>query len=85
LLTTEPPQADGRSHKIIADVEIKDADASGVILAHGSRFGSHTLFLKDRRLHYVYNIVTTGRHQGPGGGPLAKYRSTASLEKTQRG
>ncbi|SCB55528.1 arylsulfatase [Bradyrhizobium shewense] len=47
----------GRSYKIIADVEITDPDASGVIFAHGSRFGGHSLFLKDRKLNYVYNFL----------------------------
>jgi arylsulfatase len=47
----------GRSYKIIADVEITDANCSGVIFAHGSRFGGHTLFIKDRKLHYVYNFL----------------------------
>ncbi|MBA4010982.1 MAG: arylsulfatase [Phenylobacterium sp.] len=46
----------GRSYKIIADVEITK-DTSGVIFAHGSRFGGHTLFIKDRKLHYVYNFL----------------------------
>ncbi|MCX5494080.1 arylsulfatase [Kaistia dalseonensis] len=47
----------GRSYKILANVEIVDADASGVIFAHGSRFGGHSLFIKDRKLHYVYNFL----------------------------
>jgi arylsulfatase len=47
----------GRSYKIVADVEITDPNASGVIFAHGSRFGGHTLFIKDRKLHYVYNFL----------------------------
>jgi hypothetical protein len=47
----------GRSYKILADVEITDPDCSGVIFAHGSRFGGHALFLKDRKLHYVYNFL----------------------------
>jgi arylsulfatase len=47
----------GRSYKIIADVEITDANCSGVIFAHGSRFGGHTLFIKDKKLHYVYNFL----------------------------
>jgi arylsulfatase len=46
----------GRSFKIIADVEITDR-GSGVIFAHGSRFGGHTLFMKDRKLYYVYNFL----------------------------
>jgi hypothetical protein len=28
-----------------------------VIFAHGSRFGGHALFVKDRRLWYVYNFL----------------------------
>jgi len=47
----------GRSYKILADVEIKDGNCSGVIFAHGSRFGGHSLFIKDKRLHYVYNFL----------------------------
>ena len=47
----------GRSYKILANVEITDPDASGVIFAHGSRFGGHTLFLKDKKLYYVYNFL----------------------------
>ena len=47
----------GRSYKIIADVEITDPKCEGVIFAHGSRFGGHSLFIKDRKLHYVYNFL----------------------------
>jgi len=46
----------GRSYKIIADVNLT-SDAHGVIFAHGSRFGGHALFIKDRRLYYVYNFL----------------------------
>ncbi len=44
-------------YKILADVEIKDPDCSGVIFAHGSRFGGHSLFIKDKKLYYVYNFL----------------------------
>ncbi|MBV6477700.1 MAG: hypothetical protein HGGPFJEG_00443 [Ignavibacteria bacterium] len=47
----------GRSYKILADVEIKDPNCEGVIFAHGSRFGGHSLFIKDKKLHYVYNFL----------------------------
>ena len=47
----------GRSYKILGNIEIADASASGVIFAHGSRFGGHTLFIKGRKLHYVYNFL----------------------------
>ena len=46
----------GRSYKILANVEITDK-TEGVIFAHGSRFGGHALFIKDRKLYYVYNFL----------------------------
>jgi arylsulfatase len=46
----------GRSYKILADVEVTK-DTEGVIFAHGSRFGGHTLFIKDHKLQYVYNFL----------------------------
>jgi arylsulfatase len=47
----------GRSYKILADVEITDPSCSGVIFAHGSRFGGHALFIADKKLQYVYNFL----------------------------
>jgi arylsulfatase A-like enzyme len=46
----------GRSYKIVADVEVTP-ESEGVIFAHGSRFGGHTLFIKDGKLQYVYNFL----------------------------
>jgi arylsulfatase A-like enzyme len=46
-----------RSFKILANVEITDKDCAGVIFAHGSRFGGHSLFIQDHQLHYVYNFL----------------------------
>ncbi len=46
----------GRSYKILADVTVTE-DTEGVIFAHGSRFGGHTLFIKDGKLNYVYNFL----------------------------
>jgi arylsulfatase len=46
----------GRSYKIVADVTTT-SDSAGVLFAHGSRFGGHALFIKKRRLYYVYNFL----------------------------
>ena len=46
-----------RSYTIGALVDLPGAGASGVLFAHGSRFGGHSLYIKDNRLHYVYNFV----------------------------
>jgi hypothetical protein len=46
-----------RSYGIGALVDIPGPGAQGVLFAHGSLFGGHSLYIKDDRLHYVYNFV----------------------------
>jgi arylsulfatase A-like enzyme len=46
-----------RSYTIGAVVDIAEPGVEGVLFAHGSRFGGHSLYVKDNRLHYVYNFV----------------------------
>ena len=46
-----------RSYIIGALLDIPAPGAQGVIFAHGSRFGGHSLYVKDNRLHYVYSFV----------------------------
>ena len=38
-------------------LDIPAPGATGVLFAQGSHFGGHTLYIKDNRLHYVYNFV----------------------------
>ena len=58
-----------RSHTITADVEIGPDGAEGVLLAHGSWFAGYSLYVQNRRLHYVHNYLG-----------LAEYRVSASEE-----
>jgi len=46
-----------RSHTITAEVEIPASGAEGVLLCHGSWFAGYSLYVKDRRLHYVHNYL----------------------------
>jgi len=46
-----------RSYAIGALVDMPAAGAEGVLFAQGSHFGGHALYVKDNRLHYVYNFV----------------------------
>ena len=60
--TAEVPESQAvnvrnRSFAIGALVDIPSAGAQGVLFAHGSPFGGHALYVKDNRLHYVYNFV----------------------------
>jgi len=60
--TAEVPESQAvnirnRSYLIGALVDIPAPGAEGVLFAHGSPFGGHALYVKDNRLHYVYNFV----------------------------
>jgi arylsulfatase len=76
--TTEIPEASAaptiaRSFTIIAELDLT-AQATGVIVAQGSRFGGYTMFLKDGEVVFIYNFLgleeqrlaapapTSGRH-----------------------
>ena len=47
----------GRSFVIGALVDLPEPGAQGVLFSHGSRFGGHSLYVKDNRLHYVNSFV----------------------------
>jgi arylsulfatase len=51
------PNLRGRSFKILSDIEITDPNAEGIIFTFGSRFGGHALFIKNRKLYYVFNFL----------------------------
>jgi hypothetical protein len=60
--TAEVPQAQAvnirnRSYTIGALIDIPAPGAEGVLFSYGSRFGGHALYIKDSRLHYVYDFV----------------------------
>lgn len=74
----------GRSYRIIADVTLT-SDARGVIFAHGSRFGGHTLFVKRRMLYYVYNFLGSEPEQRFTSGPLRPGSHTLEVEFTREG
>jgi arylsulfatase len=70
----------GRSYQMTADIEISDANCSGVIFAHGSRFGGHTLFIKDHKLYYVYNFLGIKPEQKLVSGVLKPGKYTVGME-----
>lgn len=70
------PNVKNRSHTLVADIEIPDSGADGVLIAQGGRFGGWSLYLHAGAPHYAYNyfgndlyrIVSTeplepGRHE----------------------
>jgi arylsulfatase len=60
--TSPVPEAVGadirnRPYRITAEADIPAGGAEGVLIAEGSIFGGYTLYIKDRKLHHVYNFV----------------------------
>ena len=51
------PNTRNRSFTVAVEVTIDTDEAGGVLVAHGSRFGGYALYVKDRRLKFVYNFV----------------------------
>jgi|RhiMetdeSRZDD1v2_1073273.scaffolds.fasta_scaffold04863_11 arylsulfatase A-like enzyme len=75
----------GRSFVIGAVVDILAAGAEGVLFAQGTRFGGHTLYVKDNRLHYLNNYLGTTEQKVVATEDLPtgeKLLLSASFEKT---
>jgi arylsulfatase A-like enzyme len=73
-----------RSHTITAEVEIPDGDCDGVLVSMGSVTGGWSLYVHERRLHYVHNFVGLEVHRIAAPDPLAPGLRTLSFhfEKT---
>jgi len=80
-----------RSYTVTADVELSDANATGVIISQAGRFGGWALYAKDGRVHHEYNFfglertkiaskesLSAGRH-------LIKYEFVADEPKPGTG
>lgn len=57
LAETSAPPVVGRSFVITADIEVPAAGASGVLAAHGGRFGGYSLFLQQGRPAFTFNVT----------------------------
>jgi arylsulfatase len=73
-----------RSFTIAAGVKLDDAQAQGVLFAQGGMAGGHSLFVRDGRLHYVYNwLGERVQHvESDRPVPVGEHMLTASFDKT---
>jgi arylsulfatase len=46
----------GVAHTVTAEVEVKDANTHGVIIAQAGYFGGWVLYMKDGKVHHEYNF-----------------------------
>jgi len=51
------PPIRNRSHFILAEVDIPEGGAEGVLIAHGGRFAGYALYIQDNRLIYDHNYL----------------------------
>jgi arylsulfatase A-like enzyme len=70
----------GVHHTVTAEVELKDAKASGVIIAQAGYFGGWTLYLKDGKAHHEYNWFALERTNVGSAGALAAGKHTIVYE-----
>ncbi len=56
------PDLKHKSHEIVAEVNIPDHGADGMLFTQGGRFGGFGLFVKDGKLVYHYNLVGVDRY-----------------------
>jgi arylsulfatase len=59
-----------KSHAVTAEIEVDDAPAEGVIIAQGGAFAGWSLYLKDGRPRYCYNLLGLQRFVVDGDAPV---------------
>jgi arylsulfatase len=59
-----------RTHSVTAQLVIPEGGASGVIIAQGGAFGGWSLYLKEGRPTYCYNLLGVARFKVAAGEPL---------------
>ena len=74
-----------RTYSISAGVAVDSADAQGVLFAHGGVAGGHSLFIKDGRLHYVYNWLGERVQKVSSADPIPTGKHVFSAEFTKTG
>jgi arylsulfatase A-like enzyme len=74
------PRVLNRPHSIVADAEIEDVDAEGVLLCQGSAVGGWTFYVKDNRLHYAHNYVRRATYSVASSDPLPTGRHELRFE-----
>lgn len=69
-----------RSSSIVAEVEIPQSNANGVIIAQGGRFGGWSLYVKDGKPVYTYNWIGLERYSVAGADPLPPGKASIRLD-----
>jgi arylsulfatase A-like enzyme len=69
----------GRSFAVMAEVTVESTGAEGVLFKQGGAHGGHVLFIKDGRLHYVYNFLGEEEQKMSSSDPVPVGRHTLGV------
>ena len=69
-----------KSHAVTAEVVVKDGAANGVIIAQGGAFGGWTLYAKDGKPVYCYNLFGLQRFKISGDTPIPSGEHQVRME-----
>jgi arylsulfatase len=73
-----------RSHRIGADIVVRDQKTEGVIIAEGGSAGGYSLYIKEGRLTYEYNFFGKDRYKITSDRPLPTGKVQVAFEYTQQ-
>ena len=69
-----------KSHSVTAEIVLADEGANGVIVAQGGQFGGWSLYAKDGRLKYCYNLFGLQRFYAQSSRPLPSGKHQVRME-----
>jgi hypothetical protein len=69
-----------KSHAITAQIVVPESGADGVIIAQGGAFGGWSLYAKDGRLAYCYNLFGVQRFKVEGEAPIPRGEHQVRME-----
>jgi hypothetical protein len=74
-----------KSHAVTAQIVVPESGAEGVMIAQGGAFGGWSLYAKDGRLAYCYNLFGVQRFKVEGEAPIPHGEHQVRMEFTYDG
>ncbi len=69
-----------KSHAVTAEIVVADGNANGVIVAQGGTFGGWSLYAREGRLKYCYNLLGLQRFYAEAASPLPSGKHQVRME-----